>query len=102
MKDSTRPAPVAYWLTAAFFPPLVGGQELIAAHLAQGLYGRGFQVQVITRQTIPPSPARENVHGVEVRHQHPKKKHKKKNNTTQIPVAVFLLKLVWILFKDTF
>ena len=27
MKDSTRPAPVVYWLTEAFFPPLVGGQE---------------------------------------------------------------------------
>src|SRR3569833_2058581 len=102
MKDSTRPAPVVYWLTEAFFPPLVGGQELIAAHLAQGLYGRGFQVQGITRQTIPPSPARENVNGVEVRRLRPGGMLKGKGFAALFPVAVFLLKLVGILIKDTF
>ena len=67
MQDSTRRAPVVYWLTEAFFPPLVGGQELIASYLAQGLHARGLQVQVITRQTLPASPARENIQGVAVR-----------------------------------
>jgi glycosyltransferase involved in cell wall biosynthesis len=102
MKDSTRPVPVVYWLTEAFFPPLVGGQELIAAHLAQGLYGRGFQVQVITRQTIPPSAARENVNGVDVRRLRPGGMLKGKGFAALFPVLIFLAKLIWILFKDAF
>jgi glycosyltransferase involved in cell wall biosynthesis len=100
MKDSTRPAPVVYWLTEAFFPPLVGGQELIASHLAQGLYGRGLQVQVITRQTIPASPARENVNGVEVRRVNPAGMLKGKGFAALFPVLEFLAKLIWILLKE--
>jgi glycosyltransferase involved in cell wall biosynthesis len=100
MNDSTRPAPVVYWLTEAFFPPLVGGQELIAAHLAQGLYGLGFQVQVITRQTLPASAARENVQGVEVRRVNPAGMLKGKGFAALLPVLGFLARLVWILLKD--
>jgi len=100
MQDSTPRAPVAYWLTEAFFPPLVGGQELIAAHLAQGLYARGFQVQVITRQTLPASPARENIQGVEVRRINPPGMLKGKGFGAILPVLGFMARLVWILLKE--
>jgi glycosyltransferase involved in cell wall biosynthesis len=100
MNDSTRSAPVVYWLTEAFFPPLVGGQELIASQLAQGLFGRGFHVQVITRQTLPPSPARENVQGVDVRRVNPPGMLKGKGFGALFPVLGFLLRLTWILLKD--
>jgi glycosyltransferase involved in cell wall biosynthesis len=100
MQDSTRRAPVVYWLTEAFFPPLVGGQELIAAHLAQGLQSRGFQVQVITRQTIPPSPARENIQGVEVRRVNPAGMLKGKGFAAIVPVLSFMARLTWILLTQ--
>ena len=91
---------MVYWLTEAFFPPLVGGQELIAAHLAQGLHARGFQVQVITRQTIPASPSRENVDGVNVRRINPPGMLKGKGFGAIIPVLGFMARLVWILLRD--
>jgi glycosyltransferase involved in cell wall biosynthesis len=100
MQDSTRRAPVVYWLTEAFFPPLVGGQELIASYLAQGLYARGFQVQVITRQTLPASPARENIEGVAVRRINPPGMLKGKGFGAILPVLGFMVRLAWILIKD--
>jgi glycosyltransferase involved in cell wall biosynthesis len=100
MQDSTQPGPVVYWLTEAFFPPLVGGQELIAAHLAQGLQARGFQVQVITRQTVPASPARENIQGVEVRRINPPGMLKGRGFGAILPVLSFMARLAWILLKD--
>jgi glycosyltransferase involved in cell wall biosynthesis len=99
MSDSTQ-APVVYWLTEAFFPPLIGGQELIAAHLAQGLHARGYHVQVITRQTIPASASRENIQGVEVRRINPAGMLKGKGFGAIVPVLGFLLRLIWILLKD--
>jgi glycosyltransferase involved in cell wall biosynthesis len=100
MQDSTPRAPVVYWLTEAFFPPLVGGQELIAAHLAQGLNARGFQVQVITRQTLPASPTRENIQGVEVRRINPPGMLKGKGFGALLPVLSFMARLTWILIRD--
>src|ERR1700736_331985 len=90
MQDSTRRAPVAYWLTEAFFPPLVGGQELIASHLSQGLYARGFQVHVITRQTLPASAARENIQGVDVRRINPPGVLKGRGFGAILPVLGFM------------
>jgi len=100
MQESTRRAPVVYWLTEAFFPPLVGGQELIASYLAQGLHARGFQVQVITRQTLPASPARENIQGVAVRRINPAGMLKGKGFGAILPVLGFMVRLAWILIKD--
>ena len=100
MQDSTRRAPVVYWLTEAFYPPLVGGQELIASYLAQGLHARGFQVQVITRQTLPASPGRENIDGVAVRRIDPPGMLKGKGFRAILPVLGFMARLLWILSKD--
>jgi Glycosyltransferase Family 4 len=71
MQASTAPAPRVYWLTEAFFPPLIGGQELTVAYLSRALVMRGIEVRVITRQTIPPCAAEETLQGVEVRRINP-------------------------------
>jgi glycosyltransferase involved in cell wall biosynthesis len=55
------------WLIETFYPPLVGGAELLAASLTAGLAERGADVQVITRQTIPASADEEQVGRVRVR-----------------------------------
>src|ERR1700744_3777420 len=100
MKDSTRPAPVVYWLTEAFFPPLVGGQELIASYLAQELATRGYGVKVITRQTVPPSPRREVVGDVAVRRIAPPGLLKGKEFAAIMPLLGFLARLFWILLSE--
>lgn len=100
MRDSTRSAPVVYWLTEAFYPPLVGGQELIASQLAQGLFARGLRVQVITRQSVPASPARENIQGVDVRRVNPPGMLKGKGFGAILPVLGFLARLLWILIRE--
>jgi glycosyltransferase involved in cell wall biosynthesis len=59
--------PRIYWLTTEFFPPETGGTGIIAARLAQGLAERDAAIQVITRQTVPPSAARERIGRLTVR-----------------------------------
>lgn len=60
-------SPRIYWLTTEFFPPETGGTGIIAARLAQGLAERNVAVQVITRQTVPASAARERIGRLTVR-----------------------------------
>lgn len=50
-----------YWLTTEFFPPETGGTGIIASRLAQGLAERHVAIQVITRQTLPPSAPSEHI-----------------------------------------
>ena len=59
--------PRVYWLTSEFFPPQMGGTGIITGRLADGLAERGCDVQVVTRQTEPPSPAWETIRKVRVR-----------------------------------
>jgi glycosyltransferase involved in cell wall biosynthesis len=54
------------WLTDEF-PPAVGGTGEIAYHLSNGLARQGLDVQVVTRQTVPPSPLQERCGAVPVR-----------------------------------
>lgn len=100
MPDSTSRQPVVYWLTEAFFPPLVGGQELIASYLAQGLATREFEVKVITRQTVPPSPSREVVQDVAVRRIEPAGLLKGKGLRAIAPLLGYLARLIWILISE--
>ena len=60
-------APQVYWLTEEFFPPQIGGVEIMASLLSQGLAERGIGMSVITRQTEPPSPEAETIGRVHVR-----------------------------------
>ncbi|HTT02123.1 MAG TPA: glycosyltransferase family 4 protein [Steroidobacteraceae bacterium] len=54
------------WITDEF-PPEVGGTGAIAYQLSNGLAQQGLDVQVITRQTVPPSPWQERCGVVPVR-----------------------------------
>jgi glycosyltransferase involved in cell wall biosynthesis len=100
MPESTSRQPVVYWLTEAFFPPLVGGQELIASYLSQGLATRGYGVKVITRQTVPPSPRREVVGDVAVRRIDPPGLLKGKGFAAIMPLLGFMARLFWILLSE--
>ena len=54
------------WITDEF-PPAVGGTGVIAYQLSNGLARQGLDVQVVTRQTVPPSPLQERCGDVPVR-----------------------------------
>jgi glycosyltransferase involved in cell wall biosynthesis len=54
------------WLTTEFFPPQTGGTGVIAARLAHALAGRGVQLQIVTRQTLPHCAVREQVGNLQV------------------------------------
>ncbi len=59
--------PRVYWLTEEYFPPEMGGTGVVAAQLSQGIAARGVPMEVITRQTQPPSPREERIGDVRVR-----------------------------------
>jgi glycosyltransferase involved in cell wall biosynthesis len=89
-----------YWLTEAFYPPIVGGQELFAAHLVRSLAARGHQVSVITRQTDPPAPADERIGSVHVRRIPPAGIFKGKGWRAVVPIVTYLLRLSVMLVKE--
>jgi glycosyltransferase involved in cell wall biosynthesis len=100
MQASTAPAPRVYWLTEAFFPPLIGGQELTVAYLSRALVMRGIDVRVITRQTVPPCAAEETLQDVEVRRINPPGLLKRKGMPAIAPLLTFHGRLFWLLLKD--
>lgn len=59
--------PRVYWLTEEFYPPQIGGAELMAFYLSSGLANAGFPVDVITRQPDLPAATDEIVGRVRVR-----------------------------------
>src|SRR5579862_4256528 len=63
---AARP-PRIYWLTEGYFPPQLGGLELMVSRLSEGLAARGLEVNVITRQPEPPSLPEQYIAGVHVR-----------------------------------
>lgn len=74
-----QPAPRRIlWLTEEFYPPQIGGVELMVSRLSQTLADQGFDVQVITRQTDPPCAPSERIDGVKVRRIRPGGQHKGK------------------------
>jgi glycosyltransferase involved in cell wall biosynthesis len=88
------------WLTEAFYPPIVGGQELFAAHLVRSLAARGHGVGVITRQTVPPAPATEMIGAVRVRRIAPAGILKGKGWRAVGPLLGFLGRLTLMLVRD--
>jgi glycosyltransferase involved in cell wall biosynthesis len=89
-----------YWLTEAFYPPIVGGQELFAAHLVRSLAARGHEVGVITRQTVPPAPVSEWIGAVHVRRIRPAGIFKGKGWRAVLPIVTYLLRLSVILVRE--
>src|SRR5215831_9773093 len=63
--SGTQPCRIM-WITDEF-PPSVGGTGVIAYQLSNGIARQGLDVQVVTRQTIPPSPSQERCEEVSVR-----------------------------------
>ncbi|MBV8806462.1 MAG: hypothetical protein JO042_15505, partial [Sinobacteraceae bacterium] len=94
---NTEATPRVFWLTEAYFPPIVGGQELMASHLTRGLAARNLGVQVITRQTIPPSAPREALEGVLIRRINPPGTLKGRGLGAVVPLLGYLFRLTWIL-----
>jgi len=62
-----RSSPRVYWLTEEFYPPQIGGAELMAFYLSSGLANAGFPVDVITRQPDEPAATDEILGRVRVR-----------------------------------
>jgi glycosyltransferase involved in cell wall biosynthesis len=89
-----------YWLTEAFYPPIVGGQELFAARVVRALADRGLQMTVITRQSEPPAPPFEMIGPVRVRRIAPAGILKGKGWRAIVPLLGFLLRLLLILLRD--
>jgi glycosyltransferase involved in cell wall biosynthesis len=59
--------PRIYYLTEEFYPPQIGGVELMVSYLSHGLAARGIPTQVITRQPTPPALPEETIGSVRVR-----------------------------------
>jgi glycosyltransferase involved in cell wall biosynthesis len=89
-----------YWLTEAFYPPIVGGQELFAAQIVQALATRGMRVQVITRQSEPLCPDAELIGAVQVRRFRPAGNLKGKAWRAVLPILGYLLRLTVLLLKE--
>jgi glycosyltransferase involved in cell wall biosynthesis len=90
-----------YWLTEAFHPPIVGGQELFAAQVVRELAARGLEVGVITRQTVPPAPVAETIGSVRVRRIAPAGILKGKGWRAVGPLLGFLGRLSFMLLKES-
>jgi glycosyltransferase involved in cell wall biosynthesis len=90
-----------YWLTEAFYPPIVGGQELFASQVVQALSSRGVEASVITRQSVPPSASAERLGLVEVRRFPPAGNLKGKGWRALLPILGYLSRLAVLLLKET-
>ncbi len=88
------------WLIEVFHPPLVGGAELLAASLTAGLAERGADVQVFTRQTIPPCAPEEQVGRVRVRRLEPGGVLKGKGWRALLAMVEFLSRLLVALIRS--
>jgi len=89
-----------YWLTEAFYPPIVGGQEMFAGNITRELSQRGAQVKVITRQSVPPAPAHERIGLVDVRRVPPGGVLKGKGWAAFFPLLAYLARLSFILLSE--
>ena len=89
-----------YWLTEAFYPPIVGGQELFASQIVQALSARGVAASVITRQTEPASAAQELLGAVNVRRFAPAGNLKGKGWRALLPILGYLTRLAAVLLKE--
>jgi glycosyltransferase involved in cell wall biosynthesis len=89
-----------YWLTEAFYPPIVGGQELFASQIVQALALKGVNPSVITRQSEPPSPSAELLGLVKVRRFPPAGNLKGKGWRAVLPILGYLTRLAFVLLRE--
>jgi glycosyltransferase involved in cell wall biosynthesis len=95
-----RPSPRVYWLTEEFYPPQVGGAELMAFYLSSGLADAGFPVDVITRQPDLPAATDEIVGRVRVRRIPPRGLLKGIGWRAAPGIVAYWLRLARILFAE--
>jgi len=93
-------APRICWLTEEFYPPQIGGAELMVARLTQGLAHRGFAVNVITRQPERPCAPRERIGRVVVRRIRPAGQIKGSGWPALPFVFAYLARLAWLLVRE--
>ncbi|MGH8328332.1 MAG: glycosyltransferase, partial [Steroidobacteraceae bacterium] len=96
---SSARAPRIYWITEEF-PPDCGAIGFVVERLAVSLEQRGFAVNVIARQTRPPSPRYTRNAGVSVRRIRPAGRLKGAGWRALPPMAAFLARLVWLLTSE--
>jgi glycosyltransferase involved in cell wall biosynthesis len=89
-----------YWLTEAFYPPIIGGQEMFAGNIVRALSERGAQVSVITRQTVPAAASSEHVGLVDVRRIPPAGILKGKGWSALFPLISYLTRLSLLLLSE--
>ena len=92
--------PRIYWLTEGYFPPQLGGLELMAACLSEGLAARGLQVDVITRQTAVPCANEEDIRGVHIRRIRPAGVLKGIGWRALPAILGYLARLAYILLRE--
>jgi PAS domain S-box-containing protein len=98
--DAVRSAPRIYWLTEEFYPPQIGGLELMVSRLSAGLAARGLAVDVITRQPGTPCAARERLGKVNIRRLAPGGQVKGTGWRALPLVIQFLARLAFLLIRE--
>jgi glycosyltransferase involved in cell wall biosynthesis len=94
-------APRVYYLTEEFYPPQIGGVELMVSYLSHGLAARGLSVQVITRQPSPPVLPEETIGRVRVRRIRPGGQMKGIGWRALPAVLSYLWRLAFILLSES-
>jgi glycosyltransferase involved in cell wall biosynthesis len=92
--------PRVLWLTEEFYPPQVGGVELMVARLSAELARGGLDVTVMTRQSDPPSPPEERIGCVRVRRLAPGGVLKGVGWRAVIPLLAFFVRLAAALIRE--
>ena len=93
-------SPRVYYLTEEFYPPQIGGVELMVSYLSHGLAARGLPTQVITRQPDPPALPEETLGRVRVRRIRPGGQLKGLGWRALPAVLGYLCRLVFILLSE--
>ena len=93
-----KPLRVLY-LTETFYPPIVGGLELVAHHLSHQMAERGVIVRVLTRQAEQAAPNLELVGKVAVQRVPPRGRLKGKGWSALVPLALYLLRMFTTLVR---
>ncbi len=92
--------PRIYYLTEEFYPPQIGGVELMVSNLSHGLAARGIPTEVITRQPDPPVTPEETLGKVRVRRIRPGGQLKGIGWRALPAVLAYLCRLVFILLSE--
>jgi glycosyltransferase involved in cell wall biosynthesis len=102
MSSTSADSPSAriYYLTEEFYPPQVGGVELMVSYLSHGLAARGIATQVITRQPDSPAAAEETLGRVRVRRIRPGGQLKGRGWRALPAVLGYLCRLAFILLSE--